>query len=133
MHLKPHENASASTVLNVMRNLGGAFGIALVATLSDTLARGHLAHIKESLPAVSTQAQDYLAQSASMLQAGGSDPYTAAAQAKALLGKTMSQQAYIQAYNDVFFIMGALLLIAVFAVLLIRKPTGPVAHDAMVE
>lgn len=133
MHLKPHENASASTVLNVMRNLGGAFGIALVATLSDTLARGHLAHIKESLPAVSTQAQDYLAQSASMLQAGGSDPYTAAAQAKALLGKTMSQQAYIQAYNDVFYIMGALLLIAVFAVLLIRKPTGPVAHDAMVE
>jgi DHA2 family multidrug resistance protein len=68
-----------------------------------------------------------------MLQAGGSDPYTAAAQAKALLGKTMSQQAYIQAYNEVFYIMGALLLIAVFAVLLIRKPTGPVAHDAMVE
>lgn len=133
MHLKPHENASASTVLNVMRNLGGAFGIALVATLTDTLSRGHLAHIKESLPAVSTQAQDYLTQSASLLQAGGSDPYTAAAQAKALLGKTMAQQAYIQAYNDVFYIMGALLLIAVFAVLLIRKPTGPVAHDAAIE
>lgn len=133
MHLKPHENASASTVLNVMRNLGGAFGIALVATLSDTLSRAHLAHIKESLPAVSTQAQDYLAQSASMLQAGGSDPYTAALQAKALLAKTMSQQAYIQAYNDVFYIIGALLLIAVFAVLLIRKPTVPVSHDAMVE
>ncbi|MGI2022972.1 DHA2 family efflux MFS transporter permease subunit [Shewanella glacialipiscicola] len=133
MHLKPHENASASTVLNVMRNLGGAFGIALVATLSDTLSRAHLAHIKESLPAVSTQAQDYLAQSASMLQAGGSDPYTAALQAKALLAKTMSQQAYIQAYNDVFYIMGALLLIAVFAVLLIRKPTEPASHDAMVE
>lgn len=45
----------------------------------------------------------------------------------------MSQQAYIQAYNDVFLIMGALLLIAVVAVLLIRKPQGPVAHDAVIE
>lgn len=64
---------------------------------------------------------------------GGSDPYTAAAQAKALLAKTMSQQAYIQAYNDVFFIMGALLLIAVVAVLLIRKPQSQAAHDAVID
>ncbi|MCE9687589.1 DHA2 family efflux MFS transporter permease subunit [Shewanella sp. AS16] len=121
MHLKPEENASASTVLNVMRNLGGAFGIALVATLTDNLARGHLARIKESLPAVSAQAQDFLQQRAGMLQAAGSDPYTAATQAKILLGKTMTQQAYIQAYNDVFLIMGGALLIAVVAVLSIRK------------
>ena len=59
-----------------------------------------------------------------MLQAGGSDPIRGRAQAKALLGKTMSQQAYIQAYNDVFYIMGALLLIAVFAVLLIENRLG---------
>ncbi|MGL5361147.1 MAG: DHA2 family efflux MFS transporter permease subunit, partial [Shewanella sp.] len=121
MHIPPHDNASASTVLNVMRNLGGAFGIALVATLTDTLSRGHLAHIKESVPAVSASAQTYLHHSASMLQQGGSDPYIAAAQAKMLLGKTMLQQAYIQAYNDVFLLMGSLLLIAVFAVLFIRK------------
>lgn len=122
MHIKAEENASASTVLNVMRNLGGACGIALVATLTDNLARTHLARLKESIPAVSSYAQDYLAQSASMLQSAGSDPITANAQAQALLGQTMTQQAYIQAYNDVFLIMGGLLLIAVVAVLSIRKP-----------
>lgn len=131
MHIKPSENASASTVLNVMRNLGGACGIALVATLTDNFARTHLARLKETVPAVSQYANDYLTQSAALFQAAGSDPVTASAQARALLGQTMSQQAYIQAYNDVFFLMGACLLVAVVAVLLIRKPHATDAAEPM--
>ncbi|MEZ9196886.1 DHA2 family efflux MFS transporter permease subunit [Shewanella sp. 10N.286.54.B9] len=127
-HISKAENASASTVLNVIRNLGGAVGIALVATLTDNLTRSHLAHIKETLPAVSTMANQYLSQSASMLELAGSDPVTASQQASALLGKTMTQQASIQAYNDVFFIMSALLMVAVVSVLSIRKPAANTAH-----
>jgi DHA2 family multidrug resistance protein len=41
----------------------------------------------------------------------------------------MTQQAYIQAYNDVFFIMSCLLFIAVIAVLLIRKPAEKSGSD----
>ena len=122
MHIKPHENASASTVLNVMRNLGGACGIALVATMTDNLSREHLAHIKETLPAVSSMANDYFTQTTNVLIQAGSDPVTASAQAHAMLSQTMTQQAYIQAYNDVFYMLSALLLIAVASVLLIRKP-----------
>lgn len=130
MHLKAHENASASTVLNVMRNLGGAFGIALVATLSDNLARVHLAHIKETLPAVSAQAYQYINDTSLLLQSAGSDAVSANSQAYALLAQNMSQQAYIQAYNDVFFIMACFLSIAVVAVLSIRKPAASNAADA---
>ncbi|NRD75605.1 DHA2 family efflux MFS transporter permease subunit [Shewanella sp. VB17] len=122
MHIKPHENASASTVLNVMRNLGGAFGIALVSTLTDTLSRGHLAHMKETLPAVSSMANEYLMQTTHVFIQAGSDPIAATSQANSLLEQTMTQQAYIQAYNDVFFIISILLLIAVACVLSIRKP-----------
>lgn len=121
MHLKPEQTPSASTVLNVVRNLGGAFGIALVATLTDNLSRMHLAHIKETVPVVSAGAYEALNANAALLQAAGSDPVTASAQAKALLAQTMTQQAYVQAYNDVFFIMGCLLVLAVVAVLSIRK------------
>ncbi|WP_282110780.1 DHA2 family efflux MFS transporter permease subunit [Shewanella algicola] len=130
MHLKAHENASASTVLNVMRNLGGAFGIALVATLSDNLARVHLAHIKETLPAVSAQAYQYINDTSLLLQSAGSDAVSANTQAYALLAQNMSQQAYIQAYNDVFFIMACFLSIAVVAVLSIRKPAASNTADA---
>ncbi|QSX30426.1 DHA2 family efflux MFS transporter permease subunit [Shewanella cyperi] len=132
MHLKPVDTPSASTLLNVIRNLGGAFGIALVATVADTRARMHLAHIRESLPAVSAQAQEYLNNQSQSLFAGGNNWVSADAMAQSLLGQTMSREAYIQAYNDVFFLMGALLLLAVIAVLMIRKaPAQAVAVEGM--
>lgn len=120
-HIKAEENDSASTVLNVIRNLGGAFGIALVATLIDNLTRMHLSLMKETVPAVSVQAANYLQQTTFMLQAAGSNGVTASEQAKLLLLQTMQQQAAIQAYNDMFFILTGLVLCAVVLVLSIRK------------
>ncbi|MCG9748695.1 DHA2 family efflux MFS transporter permease subunit [Shewanella sp. Isolate8] len=122
MHISAQQTPSASTVLNVIRNLGGAFGIALVATLIDNQSRTHLAEMKQTVTAVSSQAYQYLQQSSQLFVQAGSDPVTAQAQAKAMLAKTMTQQAYIQAYNDVFLIISVLLMLAVVAVLMIRKP-----------
>lgn len=116
-HLLPSQNADASTLLSLMRNLGGAFGIALVATLSDNLARMHLAHIKESVPAVSVLASEYLQQAEGAVLAMGSSSVEASQQAQAILAQQMSAQAYMQAYNQVFFILGILLFIAVICVL----------------
>ena len=56
------DTPDASTLTNVMRNLGGAFSIAIIATLLDNKTREHLAHIKESLPSVSTLGWDTLHQ-----------------------------------------------------------------------
>ncbi len=39
-------DADASALTNVMRNLGGAFSIAIIATLLDNKTREHLARIK---------------------------------------------------------------------------------------
>ncbi|WP_041407488.1 DHA2 family efflux MFS transporter permease subunit [Shewanella loihica] len=122
MHISAQQTPSASTVLNVIRNLGGAFGIALVATLIDNQSRTHLADMKQTVAAVSGQAYQYLQQTSQLFVQAGSDPVTAQAQAKAMLAKTMTQQAYIQAYNDVFLIISVLLMLAVVAVLMIRKP-----------
>ncbi|KIO36861.1 DHA2 family efflux MFS transporter permease subunit [Shewanella sp. cp20] len=124
MHISAQQTPSASTVLNVIRNLGGAFGIALVATLIDNQSRTHLAEMKQTVTAVSSQAYQYLQQSSQLFVQAGSDPVTAQAQAKAMLAKTMTQQAYVQAYNDVFLIISVLLMLAVVAVLLIRKPNA---------
>ncbi|QYJ97266.1 DHA2 family efflux MFS transporter permease subunit [Shewanella alkalitolerans] len=122
MHISAQQTPSASTVLNVIRNLGGAFGIALVATLIDNQSRTHLADMKQTVAAVSGQAYQYLQQTSQLFVQAGSDPVTAQAQAKAMLAKAMTQQAYIQAYNDVFLIISVLLMLAVVAVLMIRKP-----------
>ena len=61
-----HNTADASTLTNVMRNLGGAFSIAIIATLLDNKTREHLSHIKESLPYVSITAWDTLREQQSL-------------------------------------------------------------------
>lgn len=129
MHLKPQDSASASTLLNLIRNLGGACGIALVATMLDNRAREHLAYLKESVPAVSASVQLHLSAQASSLFASGIDPVSADAMARKLFGDTLTREAFMQAYNDVFFAIGILLGLAVVAVLLIR-PRGKQAPGA---
>lgn len=95
----------ASTLTNVMRNLGGAFSIAIIATLLDNKTREHLAHIKASLSSVSSDAWYQLQQQAGFFIQQGSDSGTAMLQAQASLMATMQRDAAIMAYNDVFLMM----------------------------
>ena len=100
-----------------MRNLGGAFSIAIIATLLDNKTREHLSHIKESLPYVSTTAWDTLREQQSYFMQSGSDAVTAIQQAEAVLLNTMQRDAAIMAYNDVFLIMSIFLAIAAVLIL----------------
>ncbi|WP_273860108.1 DHA2 family efflux MFS transporter permease subunit [Photobacterium sp. GSS17] len=106
------DTPDASTLTNVMRNLGGAFSIAFIATLLDNKAREHLTHIKESLPAVSTNAWQQLLQQSEFFVRTGSDGGTALMQAQSALAAAMQRDAAIMAYNDVFLMMTAFLALA---------------------
>ncbi len=122
--ISKEQTPDASTLTNVMRNLGGAFSIAIIATLLDNKTREHLAHIKASLPAVSTDAWYQLQQQASAFMHAGSDSATAMLQAQASLAATMQRDAAIMAYNDVFLMMTAFLALA--AVLMFSSKSQPV-------
>ena len=51
-------------------------------------------------------------------------PATAWHDAVVAVGRTVRAQSYFLAYGDTFFLMGAALLLAVAATLLMRRPTG---------
>ncbi|TKF76785.1 DHA2 family efflux MFS transporter permease subunit [Vibrio kanaloae] len=111
------DTPDASTLTNVMRNLGGAFSIAIIATLLDNKTREHLAHIKESLPSVSQLGWQTLQQQQAFFIQSGSDAATAMQQAQASLLGTMQRDAAIMAYNDVFLMMTAFLVLAAVLIL----------------
>ena len=111
-NIRQKETPDASTLTNVMRNLGGAFSIAFIATMLDNKTREHLAHIKESLPNVSQLGWETLYRQQTIFIHTGSSASTAMQQAQSSLLSTMQQQAAIMAYNDVFFMMTAALAIA---------------------
>ncbi|RSD31658.1 DHA2 family efflux MFS transporter permease subunit [Vibrio pectenicida] len=115
-----HNTANASTLTNVMRNLGGAFSIAIIATLLDNKTREHLSHIKESLPYVSSTAWDTLREQQAYFIQSGSDTVTSLQQAEAVLLNTMQRDAAIMAYNDVFLMMSVFLALAAVLIFCIK-------------
>jgi DHA2 family multidrug resistance protein len=118
------ENAgSASGLFNMMRNLGGAVGIAVLQTF---LTKREQYHSNVLTPSVSlfeaaTRARiDQLTQY--FINHGISDPAYASHRAVVAIGQVVQKQAFILAFSDTFYLMGAALIVALVASLMLRKP-----------
>lgn len=116
-HIQRDDTPDASTLTNVMRNLGGAFSIAMIATLLDNQTRLHLANIKATLSTVSEQGWQRLHQQTDWFIATGSDATTALHQAQASVLSVMQRDAAIMAYNDAFIVMTGFLALAAVVIL----------------
>ncbi|WP_220813665.1 MDR family MFS transporter [Pseudomonas paralcaligenes] len=123
-YIQPQDAGSASSLFNILRNLGGAIGIALLATLLDSRAKTYFDYLREAVVPGNPQVDERLALLAEQL---GSQ--------QAALGKLSEithQQAAIMAYNDAFHFVGLALAISMLAVLLTRAlpagATGGAAH-----
>ena len=123
------ENAgSASALFNMMRNLGGSFGIAGLSTLLTQREQFHSERIGESFTAVGTNTQQFLSQAAAGFQHHGYTHFNAHQAAIESLAHRIKIEAYVQAFNDCFLALGIVLAIAaVFAIFL--KKADPGAHS----
>lgn len=122
---------SASALLNVMRNLGGALGIALLQTLLTWREQFHFSVIGEQVSLFDeiTRARlDTLI--GHFLSQGANDPAVAWRKAVAAIADSVRQQAYIMAVSDAFFVLGAALILALMAALLLKKPSTASAAAA---
>ena len=109
----------ASGLFNAARNLGGSFGLAMVATMTERRQHLHMARVQESLSANSLQAQDFI-QQFSTLPADGSAALGGMERAVGLLGQQMRIQATVMTYNDLFTIFGFVLLAVIPMVWMMR-------------
>jgi DHA2 family multidrug resistance protein len=120
------ENAgSASAMFNMMRNLGGSIGIAALQTLLTRREQFHSAVITPHVSLfneATRQRLDMLQQH--FLSSGNADPDAAWHDAVVAIGRGIRAQAYFLAYGDTFFLMGATLLLAIVATVLMRQTAG---------
>ena len=119
-----HEDAgSASSLFNILRNLGGAIGIALLATLLDARTKTYFDYLREAIVPGNPQVAERMASLTTTL---GNET--------AALGKLSEiahQQAQIMAYNDAFHFVGVALGVSMLAILLTRAlPQGIKAGEA---
>jgi MFS transporter, DHA2 family, multidrug resistance protein len=117
------ENAgSASALFNMMRQLGGAIGIAALQTLLTKREQYHSNVLSQQVTVLeqATRARlDQLTQY--FISHGVIDHVDAAHRAYVAIGKVIQKQAFILAFSDTFYALGAALILALLASLLLKK------------
>jgi DHA2 family multidrug resistance protein len=118
------ENAgSASGLFNMMRNLGGAFGIALLQTLLTKREQYHSNVLTQSVSLLEQATQTRIEKlTLYFMNHGVANHDDAAHRAVVAIGKIVQKQAFILAFSDMFFLLGAALIAALVASLLLKKP-----------
>jgi DHA2 family multidrug resistance protein len=117
------ENAgSASALFNMMRNLGGAIGIAALQTFQQKREQFHSNILTNSVSLFAEATRARIADlTAYFLAHGVSDPATAAHQAIVAIGARIQQQANVMAFGDTFMLLGVGLVVALVATALLKK------------
>jgi DHA2 family multidrug resistance protein len=114
--------AQASGLFNVLRQVGGSFGVALMGTLLTNRTTFYLsvygASVDRSSPVVKNilHGLKYFA-----TQAVGGDPSLSSMRAQALLVYQVSQQAFVSAIDDDFFLAALITAMCIVPVIFLRK------------
>ena len=111
---------NATSIFNLMRNLGGSFGIAAVTTLSARHQQQHLNYLSAHVNRYSPQAVGMMNNLQNMMIARGVDSARAMQQAYIMMAGTVQRQAAILSYIDVFLILCAIFL-GIFPLIFVMK------------
>jgi DHA2 family multidrug resistance protein len=118
----PQDAAAASGISNMLRNLGGAIGTAVLATVITKREQFHSNIIGQSVTLGREEVRNRIAQLTDyFISHGVPDPAAARQQAIIALGKAVKHQALVMSFSDTFAIIGAVLVVAAVAVALTRK------------
>jgi DHA2 family multidrug resistance protein len=116
------EMGNATSMFNLMRNVGGSIGIASATTYLFRRQQFHTnvlaAHVNPSSP----QIQLYLHGLASTLMSRGSDPYTATQRADGALWGMVLRQASMISFVDTFRAMAVVFLLVLPLLLVLKRP-----------
>jgi DHA2 family multidrug resistance protein len=121
-NLKPSDAQQASGLINLSRQLGGSFGIAILATYVTVHTQVHrvdlVSNIYPGNPLVDERVQGLTAN----LLAHGYDPVSAQRGALAILNQETMRQAAMLSYNDAWMLLLITFVCVAPAILLLRRP-----------
>jgi DHA2 family multidrug resistance protein len=124
------EMGNGTALFNLLRNLGGSFGVALVTTVQAQRAQFHQLRLAEHLSPMDRNLQQVLPQLPPALQGGGLPPALDPQGALQLIYNQLQRQASMLSFNDVFFVLSLLMIFVLPLVLLMQRgrpgeaPTG---------
>ncbi len=113
--------AQASSIFNTLRQLGGSFGVAVLATIFTSRIHYHSQMYGESLSANSPVFKGTVMHLSNHIQHfAGSNAFISLKQTQALLFSNVSLQAFVQSIDDDFLIAGIITIITIIPILFLH-------------
>ena len=114
---------NATSIFNLMRNLGGSIGIATVTTMVTRNQQANTNLLGANITAGSPQTQHTLEMLRQMFVSRGNDAVTANHRAFAMVFAMVERQAAMLAFNQTYWLLALLFVVMLPLVLLMRKPS----------
>ncbi len=121
------KSSSASAIINLSRNLGGSFGIALAASYLAQQQQRHQSYLVGHVDVQQGAGATYLQSLTQSFIAAGHSAVEASQLALGSLYGMVQQQASMLAFVDAFRMLGLLFLLLVPACFLLRRPSNDAA------
>ncbi len=112
--------ADASTITTVTRSVAASMGVALLATYVQTQTKVHFTHLAEQVTASSPLGQ-LLPRLQGLFLLHGADAQSARSAALQLIARLLQRQSYLLALQDAFFVVIALIALAIIATLFVKE------------
>lgn len=129
--LRGRELGQGAAIFNLARQLGGSIGIAALANLLTRWTASYRAVLSEHVSAFDPATQQRIAQMTHGFMASSPDSATAAHRAVAAVSRIMTGQATLLAYEQIFRVVGVVMLCSIPLILLLDRPRGgpaPAGH-----
>jgi len=131
-HVAHDKTSYAAGMLNLVRNIGGSTGIALVSTILARRTQMHQANLVANLLPGNLAYQGFVDRATRALVQHGASPADGAYQAQGLAYRMLIRHASMMAFADTFWVMGMLCLVLLPLIFLMRTShagPGPIAAD----
>jgi MFS transporter, DHA2 family, multidrug resistance protein len=121
------EMGNATSIFNLMRNLGGSVGIAAIATMLSRSAQAQYNVLGSHVTAFDASTRTLVDQIRGGFMARGLDFTTASRATYAALSGMVSQQAVMVAFVQLFRVLALVFAVVIPLVFIMRRPKGPQA------
>ena len=117
-----HKMSNATAIFNLMRNIGGSFGVALMTTFVARRTQFHQNRLVENISIYDFHAMQTMQQMKFWFMSRGSDAVTASRQALAAMYGMIQRHASMMSFVEAFWLMSVIFWAVIPMVLLLNNP-----------
>jgi DHA2 family multidrug resistance protein len=129
--MRKEEMGNATAIFNLLRNLGGSFGVAFITTMLARRAQFHQARLIEHLTPFDRNMQLAIPQLSELLRQKGFPSSLLNQGSLGVIHGELVRQAAMLSFNDAFYVLAIMMAVVLFFIPLMKKGKEDVSMSGM--